>query len=91
MEHPFIVLGEQFSQPFREHKDWRNKYVQTTVHVWHNDWKKRGTVSKIMQEIEMAIIEEFGIAGENISMQVLPDNSTGSRFWHGVLETDIKI
>ena len=89
--YPFVVLGEQFSQPFREHKDGRNKYVQTTVHVWHNDWRQRRTLSNMMHNIELAIIREFGVDGEDISVQMLPDNSTGSDLYHGILETDIKI
>ena len=90
-KYPYVLLGEQFSQPFREHKDGRNKYVQTTVHVWHNDKRKRGTVSSMMQQIELAIIRHYGVDGEDISTQILPDNSTGSDLWHGILETDIKI
>lgn len=90
-EYPFVVLGEQFSQPTREHKDYRNKNVQTTVHVWHNDWRQRGTLSSMMREIELAIIRAFGVDGEDISIRILPDNSTGSDLLHGILETDIRI
>lgn len=90
-EFPFVILGEQFSQPFREHKDGRNKQVQTTIHVWHNDWRKRGTVSQIMREIELKVIDRFGVPAENINMQIIADDTTGSNLWHGILETDIKI
>ena len=88
---PFVILGEQFSQPLREHKDGRNKQIQTTIHVWHNDWRKRGTVSQIMRGIELKIIEHFGVPAENINMQIIADDTTGSNLWHGILETDIKI
>ena len=90
-EFPFIVLGEQFSQNFREHKDYHNKRTQITVHFWHNDWRKRGTLTKIMRDVELGIIREFKVNGEDVSVQVLPDNSTGGDLWHGILETDIKI
>ena len=90
-EYPFIVLGEQFSQNFREHKDYYNKQTQITVHFWHNDWRKRGTLTKIMHDVELGIIREFKVNGEDISTQTLLDNSTGSDLWHGILETDIKI
>ena len=90
-EFPFVILGEQFSQPFREHKDGRSKQVQTTIHVWHNDWRKRGTVSQIMREIELKVIDRFGVPAENINMQIIADDTTGSNLWHGILETDIKI
>ena len=90
-EYPFIVLGEQFSQNFREHKDYYNKRTQITVHFWHNDWHKRGSLTKMMRNVELGIINEFKVNGEDVSVQVLPDNSTGSDLWHGILETDIKI
>lgn len=88
---PFIVLGEQFSQNIREHKDFYNKRTQITVHFWHNDWRKRGSLAQMMGDVELAIVSEFGVDGEDISMQMLPDNSTGSNLYHGILETDIKI
>ena len=88
---PFIVLGEQFSQNFREHKDYYNKQTQITVHFWHNDWRKRGSLTKMMRDVELGIMNEFKVNGEDISTQMLPDNSTGSDLWHGILETDIKI
>ena len=90
-EYPFVVLGEQFSQSVRTNKDRRNKDVQTTIHVWHNDWRQRGTVSKMLREIELAIIREYGVDGEDIAIQINPDNSTGSDLLHGILETDIRI
>ena len=90
-DYPYVLLGEQFSQNVRTNKDRRNKDVQTTVHVWHNNPKQRGTVSAMLREIELAIIREYGVDGEDISTQILPDNSTGSDLLHGILETDIRI
>ena len=90
-EFPFVVLGEQFSQTVREHKEYTAKDVQTTIHVWHNDWRQRGTVSKMLREIELAIVREFGVDGEDVSTQILPDDTTGTALYHGILETDIRI
>ena len=90
-EFPFVVLGEQFSQTIREHKEYTVKDVQTTIHVWHNNWRQRGTVSKMLREIELAIVREFGVDGEDISTQILPDDTTGTALYHGILETDIRI
>ena len=90
-EFPFVVLGEQFSQTVREHKEFTTKDVQTTIHVWHNDWRQRGTVTKMLREIELSIVREFGIDGEDISTQILPDDTTGTALYHGILETDIRI
>ena len=88
---PFVVLGEQFSQNIREHKSHLNKRTQVTVHFWHNDWRKRGSLTKMMRDVELGIISEFKVNGEDISTQILPDNSTGSDLYHGILETDIRI
>ena len=90
-EFPFIVLGEQFSQNIREHKSYLNKQTQITVHFWHNDWRKRGSLTKMMHNVELGIMNEFKVNGEDISTQMLPDNSTGSNLYHGILETDIRI
>ena len=90
-DYPYVLLGEQFSQNIRTNKDKRNKDVQTTVHVWHNNPKQRGTVSSMLREIELAIIREYGVDGEDIAIQIMPDNSTGSDLFHGILETDIRI
>ena len=91
VEYPFVVLGEQFSQNIREHKSYLNKRTQVTVHFWHNDWRKRGSLTKMMRDVELGIINEFKVNGEDISTQILPDNSTGSDLYHGILETDIRI
>ena len=90
-EFPFIVLGEQFSQNIREHKSYLNKRTQVTVHFWHNEWRERGSLTKMMRDVELGIINEFKVNGEDISTQILPDNSTGSNLYHGILETDIRI
>ena len=44
-----------------------------------------------MQEIELKVIDRFGVPAENINMQIIADDTTGSNLWHGILETDIKI
>lgn len=90
-EYPFVFIGEQFSQTYREHKDGRNKNTQTTIHVWHNNHRKRGELSKMIQQIEKAIVEEFGVNGENYSSQIIVDNTTSVPLLHGIIEPNIKI
>lgn len=90
VEYPFVFIGEQFAQSYREHKDGRSKATQVTVHVWHNNPRKRGELSGMMGQIETAIVNRFGVNGEDISSQVIADNSTSVPLMHGILETEIK-
>ncbi len=91
VNYPFVFIGEQFSQTYREHKDGRNKNTQTTIHVWHDDHRKRGSLSGMIQSIEKAIVEEFGTDGENYSSQIIVDNTTSVPLMHGIIEPNIKI
>lgn len=88
-EYPYIVLGEQFSQNIRTSKDSLNKDTQVTLHVWHNDWDNRGTLTELMYDIEKGIIRTFGVRGDNISTQLVDDPNTN--LIHGILETDIRV
>lgn len=90
VEYPFVFIGEQFKQDIREHKDYLSGQTQVTVHVWHNDWRKRGTVSRMMAEIERVVRDLYRFDVQGVNTQVLTDNSTGSDLLHGVLEIDIK-
>ena len=91
VEYPFVFVGEQFAQTYREHKDGRNKDTQITIHVWHNDYRKRGELSKMIYQIEDAIVKEFGVNGENYSSQIIVDNTTSVPLMHGIIEPNIKI
>lgn len=89
-DYPFVFIGESFKQDIRRHKDYLNGQTQVTVHVWHNDWKQRGTVMQMMTNIEQAVREKYHMNVQGVDTQVLTDNSTGSNLLHGVLEINIK-
>ena len=91
VSYPFVFIGEQFAQTYREHKDGRNKDTQITIHVWHNDYRKRGELSSMIHQIEDAIVKEFGVNGENYSSQIIVDNTTSVPLMHGIIEPNIKI
>lgn len=88
--YPFIFLGEQFKQNERLSKDGLTPRTQITVHVWHNNQKKRGTFTSILEDIENGIIREFGVRGEDIRVNVLDDPEDSSLI-HGVVEVNIQI
>ncbi|MDN6670661.1 MAG: hypothetical protein L0L07_00050 [Staphylococcus equorum] len=87
--YPFVFVGEQFKQNDRKHKDYLNGSTQVTVHVWHNDYKKRGTLSDMMTQIEEAIQLKYGSKADNIDTQIITDTSTGAELLHGIVEVSI--
>jgi len=87
--YPFVHIGEQFKQNERLHKDRLNAQTQLTVHVWGNDWRRRGDITKMMYAIERAIVKEFGVRGEDISTQLITDNSTNTPLMHGIVDINI--
>lgn len=89
-DYPFVFIGEQFKVDTWRHKDHLNGQTQVTVHVWHNDWRRRGTVADMMAEIELAVRELYRFNVLGVNTQMLTDNSTGSDLLHGVLEIEIK-
>lgn len=89
-EYPFIVLGDQTSQNIREHKDFYNKDTQLTIHFWHNEWHQRGTLTTMMNKVEKAIIQKFGVKGEDITTEIRGDPEDNS-LMRGILETDIRL
>ena len=49
--YPFIYLGE-FRQTDTELKNAVTGIVYPMIHVWHNNWNQRGTVSKMLLDIK---------------------------------------
>ncbi|MPM75509.1 hypothetical protein SDC9_122502 [bioreactor metagenome] len=90
--YPFVFVGEQLSN------DQRNKSavfgtVTQTVHVYHNDYKKRGTTTSMVDNIKTEVrnlkaTPHFHVDVRNINGQVLPDNSTATPLLHGIIEIE---
>ena len=89
VKYPFIYLGEQFKQNNRIHKDGLNGNTQVTIHFYHNNLYERGTLAKMMGDVEKALIEVFDFNGENITGQIINENTTGVELLHGILEIEI--
>ena len=88
--YPFIRIGEQFKQNRRLHKENLNGDTQVTLHFWHNNVRKRGTLTKMMHDVETALIDSYGVEGEEMTSRVLEDTSTAITLLHGILEINIK-
>lgn len=86
---PFIFLGESFKQNDRIQKDYLNGVTQVAVHVWHNDYKKRGTLSNMMHQIEQAVQAKYKSRADDANTQIIIDNTTGADLLHGIVEFSI--
>lgn len=92
--YPFIYLAD-VSQTDGQTKTGMVGSVTQTVHVWHNDPKKRGTVSGMLLKIKeiCARLEQTGNFGwmlTGVSTRILPDTTTKQPLLHGVIEAVFK-
>lgn len=92
--YPFDYIGD-CRQSDVATKNKVNGIVYMTIHVWHNNPKQRGTVSKMLLDIKSACrrigrTSNFGWMLANVNQTILPDNTTKSPLLHGVLEVEFK-
>lgn len=92
--YPFIYLAD--SQQLDEaNKSGVFGRVSQSIHVWHNDPRRRGTVSKMLLYIKRICRElhhtaNFGWFVVDVSQRILPDSTTKQPLVHGVLEIEFK-
>lgn len=91
--YPFVYLGN-FRQIDDANKSAVFGTVYPTIHVWHNDPRQRGTVSKMLLEIKTACrkidhTENFAWAVREMNQHILSDNTTKTPLLHGVLEAGV--
>lgn len=92
--YPFVYLGD-CRQTDDENKSAVFGNVYLTIHVWHNKYKLRGTVSRMLLDIKSACrrigrTDNFAWAVRNIHQRIITDNTTKSPLLHGVLEVEWK-
>ena len=92
--YPFIYLGE-FRQTDNATKTDLIGKVYGTVHVWHNNPKQRGTVSKMILDIKMVCrsvehTDNYAWILTNTQSQIIPDDSTKTSLLHGVIDVNYK-
>ena len=90
--YPFIYLGE-FQQTDTELKNAVTGIVYPMIHVWHNNWNQRGTVSKMLLDIKTVCrtlehTANFAWIMRNINSRILADNTTKTPLLHGLFEAD---
>lgn len=89
--YPFVYLGD-FRQNDTETKTQVIGSVYPMIHVWHNNPRQRGTVSRMLLEIkkECRLIDSTDDHWmvRNVTSRIFPDNSTKKTLLHGVVEAE---
>ena len=90
--YPFIYLGDN-EQSDSETKSAVIGRVHQVIHVWHNNTRQRGTVSKMILDVKTVcrgLVKTYNHAWEarNITSRIIPDNTTKTPLLHGVVEVD---
>jgi hypothetical protein len=92
--YPFVYLGDcqQIDEPTKTHIIGT---VTLTIHVWSNNPKNRGTVSKMLLAIKETCrwidhTENFAWFLRNAEQSIVPDNTTSTPLLHGIIEAEFK-
>lgn len=92
--YPFVYLGD-FGQSDNATKSALYGYVYPTIHIWHNDTRKRGTLSKMVLDIKTACrkiehTDNYAWMLQSVNQRIIPDNTTKTPLLHGVIEAGYK-
>ena len=92
--YPFVYLADS-RQNDQNTKSEVIGRVSQTFHVWHDNPKQRGTVSRILAEIKamcriLEHTENYAWQIRDVSQQMLPDTTTKQPLLHGVLEVEFQ-
>lgn len=90
--HPFVYLADsQLTDDANKTAVFGNVYQ--TIHVWHNNPRQRGTVSKMLLAIKNVCRRldhtgNFAWNVRNVNQRILPDTTTKQPLLHGLLEIE---
>lgn len=90
--YPFVYLAD--SQQIDEaNKTAVFGSVHQTIHIWCDNPKRRGTVSKMLLAIKNACrklkhTDNFAWDVRNVNQRILPDKTTKQPLLHGLLEIE---
>lgn len=90
--YPFVYMGE-CRQSDETTKGTTIGRVYMTIHVWHDDPHKRGTVSAMLAEIKAACrvikrTDNFAWTIRGMSSNIIPDNTTTPPLAHGYINVE---
>lgn len=92
--YPFVYLGDN-RQADTPNKSAIFGNVYQTIHVWHNDPKRRGSVSEMLLSIKDVCrhidrTKNFAWHVRNASQRIFEDRTTKTPLLHGVIEVEFK-
>lgn len=90
--YPFIYLADS-QQTDDPNKTAIFGNVYQTIHVWHNNPKQRGTVSKMLLDVKKICRSigrtlNFNWNVRNMDQRILPDTTTKQPLLHGILNVE---
>jgi len=90
--YPFVYIGESQTVGALR-KDCLQGTVYKTIHVYHNNHKRRGELSQIINDIigicvNIANTTNWILA--ECSEQVVPDDSTNTPLMHGIIDVGFR-
>ena len=93
-KYPFICMGES-QQADDQNKTSVFGTVYQTLHVWHNDMRKRGELSGILLAIKQICrrleqTKNFDWIVKDVDQRILIDTTTNTPLLHGVLNITYK-
>lgn len=92
--YPFIYLGES-READTATKDLVFPYITQTIHVWHNNYNKRGQLSAmcldIKQKCRTLTSDNCRFDVRNISQQIINDTTTSQPLLHAVIDVEFVV
>lgn len=90
--YPFVYMGD-FRQADKEHKNAVTGIVYPTIHLWHNNVRQRGTVSKMLSDVKavcrsISRTSNFAWVIRSVNSRIIPDNTTKTPLLHGIVECE---
>ena len=90
--YPFVYLGD-FRKLDTVYKNAVSGTVYPVIHVWHNNIKQRGTVSKMLLNIKAVLYglkrtNNYSWLIKNVNTQIISDDTTNTPLLHGVIGAD---
>ena len=94
--YPFIYLGQVRDTEDMGFKSETLADVYIDVHVWHNNPRKRGTVSSMMAGVKDAAFRinrtpHFGWQYRGTESNIITDTTTKEPLMHGILTVQFKL
>lgn len=91
-QYPFFYIGENFDSSASIKSVRAGRCVQR-IHIFHNDMRKRGTTSGLMQNLLVKLYNARNTRNFQVSLfrhnaQMVTDKTTATVLLHGVLELE---